>query len=281
MKIQCIGAGFNPEHSSCSNLKPKTFEWITESQEHQVLIDNAILYANRIEREPNQKRFGWVCESSAIVPQLVQALEDFTDAIFEDGEFDAIFTNNVRLLDKDPRFVFNSTGSNLPWIPKESWEIHEKIKVCSMVASAKVGCPGHNYRQEIACKYKEQIDLFGGACGSERIGISTDLNSKWNDKRSAICPYMFSIVMENDSVPHYYTEKITDCFATGTVPIYWGATNIGEYFDERGIIVLDEDFDINKLTYELYEEMLPYVGNNYAIVQSLEMADDDLARKII
>ena len=87
--------------------------------------------------------------------------------------------------------------------------------------------------------------------------------------------------MENDSVPNYYTEKITDCFATGTVPIYWGATNIGDYFDERGIIVLDEDFDINKLTYELYEEMLPYVGNNYAIVQSLEMADDELANKIL
>jgi len=87
--------------------------------------------------------------------------------------------------------------------------------------------------------------------------------------------------MENDSVPNYYTEKITDCFATGTVPIYWGATNIGDYFDERGIIKLDDSFDPSKLTFDLYEEMLPHVGNNYAIVQSLEMADDDLARKII
>jgi hypothetical protein len=281
MKLQCVGAGFNPDHSSCSNLKPKTFEWTTESQEHQVLMDNAILYSNQIEKESNQKRYGWVCESSAIVPQLISALEDFTDAIFEDGEFEVIFTNSQRLLDKDPRFMFNSTGSNLPWIPKESWGMHDKLKICSMVASAKVGCAGHQYRQEVACKYKDEIDLFGGACGSERIGMSSNLSEKWNDKRSAICPYMFSIVMENDSVPNYYTEKITDCFATGTVPIYWGATNIGDYFDERGIIVLDEDFDINKLTYELYEEMLPYVGNNYAIVQSLEMADDELANKIL
>ena len=281
MKLQCVGAGFNPDHSSCSNLKPKTFEWTTESQEHQVLIDNAILYSNQIEKESNQKRYGWVCESSAIVPQLISALEDFTDAIFEDGEFEVIFTNSQRLLDKDPRFMFNSTGSNLPWIPKESWGMHDKLKICSMVASAKVGCAGHQYRQEVACKYKDEIDLFGGACGSERIGMSSNLSEKWNDKRSAICPYMFSIVMENDSVPNYYTEKITDCFATGTVPIYWGATNIGDYFDERGIIRLTDDFTIDQLTPELYEEMLPYVGNNYAFVQSLEMADDELANKIL
>jgi hypothetical protein len=28
---------------------------------------------------------------------------------------------------------------------------------------------------------------------------------------------------------NWVTEKIVDCVITGTVPIYWGAPNIGEY----------------------------------------------------
>ena len=280
-KIQCVGAGFNPEQSSCSNLKPKTFEWSTEHQDVQVLMDNSILYANKIDKRFDQKRYGWVCESSAIVPQLEQSLEDFYEVILEDGEFEAIFTNNQKLLDVDERFVFNSTGSNFPLIPSESWGMNEKLKLCSMVAAPKLACPGHQYRHEIASKFKNQLDLFGGVCESPRIGISSNLNLKWNDKRSAICPYMFSIVMENESVPNYFTEKITDCFATGTVPIYWGATNIGHRFDERGIIVLDDTFNINSLSADLYESIRPYVQNNLETIKSLEMADDELANKII
>ncbi len=280
-KIQCVGAGFNLAHSSNSNLKPKTFEWTSDHQDVQVLVDNAILYANKIDKRFDQKRYGWVCESAAIVPQLVGSLEDFYEVIIEEGEFEAIFTNSQKLLDIDDRFVYNSTGSNLPWIPVESWGLQDKLKVCSMVASPKLACPGHQYRHEIASRFKDKLDLYGGVHGSPRMGISDNLNLKWNDKRSAICPYMFSVVMENESVPNYYTEKITDCFAVGTVPIYWGATNIGHKFDDRGIIILDDSFDISSLDADLYESMKPYIQNNLETVRSLEMADDELASKII
>ena len=279
-KVQCVGAGFNPTQSSNSNLKPKTFEWSTEYQDIQVLIDDSILYANKIDKKFNQKRYGWVCESSAIVSQLAQSLEDLYEVIIEEGEFESIFTNNQKLLDIDDCFVYNSTGSNFPWIPMESWGMNDKINLCSMVASAKLSCPGHQYRHEIAAKFKDKLDLVGGACDSPRIGISNNLTLKWNDKRSAICPYMFSVVMENESVPNYYTEKLTDCFAAGTVPIYWGATNIGHKFDDRGIIVLDDKFDIDSLDADLYESMRPYVENNLETVRSLEMADDELYKKI-
>jgi len=244
------------------------------------LIDNSILYANRIPLDETQKRYGWVCESSAIVPQLVSALEDFKDVIFEDGKFSKIFTCNQKLLELDDRFEYCPAGSNLPWVPEESWKIHSKNKMCSMIASAKNGCPGHQYRQEVACKFKKKLDLFGGACGSERIGISKNIFEKWNDKRDGLCDYRFSVVMENESVPNYYTEKITDCFATGTIPIYWGATNINEIFDEKGIITLSDDFDPLKLSEDLYMEMLPHAEENLKRVKELELADDYLVKRI-
>ena len=280
-QIQCVGAGFDPSQSSCSNLKPQSFSWTTEPAENQVLIDNAILYANKIDRLDSQKSYGWVCESSAIVPQLIEALKDFHEVIIEDGELEAIFTNDKSLLELSDNFIYCSNGSNFPWIPAESWGIGEKNKLCSMVASPKVMCDGHHYRQKIACKFKDKIDLFGGACGSERIGISANLDQEWNDKRIAVCPYKFSIVMENISSDNYFTEKLTDCFATGTVPIYWGAKNIGNFFDSKGIIKLDDDFNVDILTDDLYNKMIPHIEENYKKIKSMEMSDDELAKKIM
>ena len=77
---------------------------------------------------------------------------------------------------------------------------------------------------------------------------------------------MFSICPENYSEVNYFTEKIIDCFWTRTIPIYWGCPNIGEYFDERGIItftdVNDLIFKCNNLTEEKYHSMKPYIEEN-------------------
>ena len=204
-----------------------------------------------------------------------------SNTVFEKGKLEAIFTSDERLLELDDRFKFCTTGSNLPWVPQESWKMHEKNKLCSMIASAKKMTDGHKYRHTIADRFKDNIDLFGGVCGSSRFGISDELNSKWNDKREGLCDYMFSITMENVSMKNYYTEKITDCFSTGTIPVYWGSTNIGDVFDERGIITLTDDFNLDVLTPELYEDMQPYAEKNLEIVKSLEMADDELRRNIV
>ena len=40
-KVQAIGAPFYVEHSSCSDLKPKTFEWTSENAPIKVFIDGA------------------------------------------------------------------------------------------------------------------------------------------------------------------------------------------------------------------------------------------------
>jgi hypothetical protein len=37
---------------------------------------------------------------------------------------------------------------------------------------------------------------------------------------------MFHIAVENVKIDNWYTEKISQSFATKTVPIYWGCPNI-------------------------------------------------------
>ena len=55
------------------------------------------------------------------------------------------------------------------------------------------------------------------------------------------------VFLKND----IFCEKITDCFATGTIPIFWGTKNIGNYFDKEGIIFL-ENIEEKELSADLY-----------------------------
>ena len=82
MQVQGVGLPFDVNHSSCSNLVPTNFRWSIDQQETKVFVDNAI--GNMIpylDEKDSKNRFGWVCESRAIVPQLVDALINNTENI--------------------------------------------------------------------------------------------------------------------------------------------------------------------------------------------------------
>ena len=53
--------------------------------------------------------------------------------------------------------------------------------------------------------------------------------------------YRFCICFENiKNLKGYITEKITDCFIAGSVPIYWGASNITDYIPENCFIAREK-----------------------------------------
>ncbi len=57
------------------------------------------------------------------------------------------------------------------------------------------------------------------------------------DKIPVMSQYKFALCYENrKEINGYITEKIFDCFTAGTVPIYWGASNIEEYVDPSTFI---------------------------------------------
>ena len=42
----------------------------------------------------------------------------------------------------------------------------------------------------------------------------------------------------------YFTEKLIDALITKTVPIYWGAPYIGDFYDNRGIIHFEDENEL-------------------------------------
>ena len=91
-------------------------------------------------------------------------------------------------------------------------------------------------------------------------------------KEEALADYMFSVAIEN--MDNWFTEKLTDCFLTGTVPIFYGTPNVGKWFNMDGIILLEDGFDIEKLTPEMYEERKEAIQDNFNRALKMEIVED-------
>ena len=267
--MQAIGAPFIIDHSSCSDLKPKYFDWTSEDFPTKVFIDSAISAGMTYQKKPGERKIAWVCESRAIF-HLMSFPRDLWEKEFYKicDAYDLLFTSEKDWVGKHPNVRYCPAGSNLPWAKDQ--QIFSKTKLISMVASPKRYSFGHALRHTVAEQLQDTINLYGGVLGSKRIGKNI-----W-DKSEALNDYMFQIVIENDKYPTYYTEKLTDCFATGTIPIYWGASTVNEIFNSDGILELYAGFDMTKLTPELYYSKIEAVKDNFNRVKELLSADDQL-----
>ena len=280
-KIKTIGAPFETQYSSCSNLKPKNFDWTLDNSNIVVHIDRGMFLVPQASTL-KQNTFGWICESRFIVPDVYNFLIHKHKILFE-NYYNKIFTCDQDLINLNSNFIYCPNGSNYPWIKKDLWSVYNKHKLCSMFCSPKKVTEGHAYRHMIArLALDKGFDVFGGAHGTERTVI--DPLNPWNSKFVGLTSYMFNIVIENGVYDSYCTEKLTDCFATGTIPIYWGSQKLSNIFDPDGIIWLqvgNEKEIFESLTPELYASKEKAIKNNFKALQQLKTADDTLFELIM
>lgn len=125
----------------------------------------------------------------------------------------------------------------IPWHVNKTFDelISAKVPVKSKKLSAIVGdamdVPGHIKRRKFLQYIQDdkslELDLYG-----KKINFIED---KWD----GLAPYKYSLAIENTSGPDYWTEKIADCFLSWTVPIYYGCTNLENYFPKESFIRID------------------------------------------
>ena len=81
------------------------------------------------------------------------------------------------------------------------------------------------------------------------------VGGNWSDENliDTYKDYTFVIAMENTCVDGYITEKILNAFYSGSIPIYWGSSNINDFFNHKAFI--------NVSNFNSYEDCVDYVIN--------------------
>ena len=244
---------------SVHGKKSKYIEWVKDGGEATFYIDNTINEGVHDDRKGT--KYLWLLESKYIKPGLVESILDNDNPLWQDNRrivedtYDTIFTHDQRLL---------ALGDKYKWVPAQGFwikepKIYEKSKMISMISSNKNMCEGHRVRLEWVDMIGDQVDLYGRGFNE----IAT--------KEEGLCDYMFSVAIENGQYETYFTEKLLDCFATGTIPVYLGAPDIGNHFNKDGIIDLSEEFDISD---EIYYNKMDAIKENLEKAKSMEVLED-------
>ena len=236
---------------SVHGKESKYIEWVSDGGDATFYIDNTI--NDGIQDNRTGPKYLWLLESKFIKPGLVESIIENRQLV--EDTYDTIFTHDQRLL---------ALGDKYKWVPAQGFwiqepKIYEKSKMISMIASNKRMCEGHVKRLEWVERIGDQVDLYGR--GFNEIEL----------KEEGLCDYMFSVAIENGQYETYFTEKILDCFATGTIPVYLGAPDIGEHFNLDGIIILSDEFDVSE---DIYYSKMDAIRDNLERAKEMEILED-------
>lgn len=258
-KIKIYDNNFAHAKYSTDFQTSKYIEW------DRTIVDNndePIFYTDNYLSSKNgdiKNTFAWLLEP----PSIHRRMYDYIK--INNNNFQNVLTYDKELLDIGENYLFYPHGGC--WIPPDQQKIYEKNKLISIIASSKNVTEGHKLRHEIINKYRNYMDVFGR--GYNPVNIKTE----------ALKDYMFSIVIENTKKDYYFTEKLIDCFRTGTIPIYYGCPSIGDFFDLKGVITFNNIDELSQIIdniskNEYYYDNLNSIKNNFEESKKYLISED-------
>lgn len=218
------------------------------------------------------KRYGLLCESKEIVPNDYLIFDRHPGL---NRDFDLIFTYDEDILNKYENAREFCQCANISLgdgvLPRELEACRFKSKNISILSSDKKSCALHRLRYDWAVSFKNsgRADTFGTFDGGKFVRAIDTLRD-----------YRYSVVVENAILPFWFTEKILNCFATYTVPIYVGHPNILTKFNPDGIILVQEkDFEhidevIKQCSPQDYESRMSAIFDNFQRAQKYKNSYD-------
>ena len=181
--------------------------------------------------------------------KLLNDLEQISGK-FGQRAFTPSTTNLVGDLRSPDKFAIENTPTILP-----------ESRICVIISN-----PGGQVRNKFLDILERYFPIdYVGRYRTNTKQLTAPYTSR--EFRQFISKYRCVVSMENSRGTDYVTEKITHGLLAGTVPIYWGATNVGKYFNTERFIHLEE----------LDEENIGVAINHVMAV----MTDDDYYRNIV
>lgn len=272
--IPIFNDGFKHNGHIIPTVKPKNINWVWDvPRNHDYNFPNYKYYCLTddyiwlVQGYIKENAIALICESEAILPNTY-------NNILKCGhlhKFKYIFTHNEFLLENYPNTKFCPAGGVWAGSNFAGGELGDlnKSKLCSIVSSSKKMCQLHDVRHTLAWYLKNNyptIDVYGDDFGG------------WVPINKTLEDYRYSIVIENAISKYFFTEKILNCFATKTIPIYLGATKISDFFDDFGIIQCNNVKEIfsalDNISEDDYNLRYQAILNNFNRVQKYITPED-------
>ena len=226
------------------------FKWDRSDADRQLVVytDESLAMARS---QSAGKKVAWLLES----PQATRKSYEWMTA--NSSIFDRVLTFEQGLLETLPNAKAVMLGGC--WIDASDRRIHEKSENISIIASAKRSMVGQKLRHKVIRKHGQVFDAVLGG-GYQPI----------SNKIQGLANFRYSIVIENCRRNYYFSEKLIDCFSTGTVPIYWGCPSIGLFFDKSGMICFEHISELKNILDRIGTD--DYESRQAAIRRNLETA---------
>ena len=244
-------------------ISPHTFDWYRGSDNINDLIMFTEDTIQTVDNYNEKYKVAFLLEApckKAAVYNLVK------DTNFN-SKFDLILTYDKQLIAHNPdKFKFYPFGGC--WILPQEQQIYNKQKNISIIASSKRSTPGQMLRHDVINICKSSLDgIFGR--GYKFI----------ESKLEGLKDYRYSFIIENESVECMFSEKLMDCFMTGTIPIYYGCQGkVGDYFDANGIIQFSSVNDLpnilDKCTKEFFDSREKSIKQNFELAKQYLIPED-------
>lgn len=243
---------------------PKKIEWVERQYNYDgiTVFTDSMIIDPIVDKVQSKIKVAWLMEPPAIHPWT------YSSIIHMEDKFDYILTFEENLLRRGKKYIKYLVGQSR--VPDDIANFYEKSKKISMISSGKNISDGHRYRGEIvqALHPKYNFDLWGYA-----------FNRPFNEKTEPLIDYQFNIAITNSRINNYFTEILLDCFRLGTIPIFWGCPNIGEYFNLDGMETFNtiEELDYVLANLKPYNEYLKGAKDNFFRCKEYIHTDDYIA----
>lgn len=250
LTINLFDSNFRHERFSTAFQSTDAIEWTRDNLQWDgitVFTDSYILDPI-VSEVKSPIKVGWLHEPGCLWPRLYQEVTKPETY----NQFDFILTYSEPLLNHSSK-KFKKVLYSGVWIPQAEWGLRQKTRNISMLYGAKRTTRGHQIRHEIA-------EALGDKYGIDYYGAwGTPTTYGWETKLQVLRDYKYSIVVETCREDNLFTEILLDCFALGTIPLFWGCPNIGEYFEGLGVLSFRTIQELESLIRELDEHVYDYL----------------------
>jgi hypothetical protein len=137
----------------------------------------------------------------------------------------------------------------------------EKTQTVSVVISTKTRLPMHRQRISFVTALKARL--------GDQLFIYGNGFTPIPDKADAINPHAYHLVLENNDMDHFWTEKTADAFLGWSLPLFSGCQNLSDYFPEPSFIPItlsNISAAVQNIEHILREQ--PYTARLPAIAQA-------------